>query len=178
MDVVDGEESWDAEAFCGGWDKACHPIVTVDEIGGDFWDDVVDDLTLEGEGGVKIGSFVVDFLFVVEDAVFGQMDSLFGKSVFDASDGAVEQHFDVDIEHFPVIGERDVDVGTLFVERVDKRRGDIRHAAGFGAHALGEVSHARREVSDFGSDDENAFSALAVGVVYDGDIAVLIFWRV
>ena len=54
VDVVDGVEGLDGEAFGGGGDEAGHPVVAVDEVGLDAGEDVVDDLALEGERDFEV----------------------------------------------------------------------------------------------------------------------------
>ena len=124
-------------------DEAGHPVVAVDEVGLDGWEDVVGDLALEGEGDEVVFRGRVDLGLVVEDAVFGEVDAFIGEGFGDAVVFAVEEFAHFEVEHAAVVGEGDVDVGALVVEGFDERGGDVGEAARFGAEALGEVAHAR-----------------------------------
>ena len=122
MDVVKGEEAGDAEGAGFGGDESGHPVVTVDEIGFYGGDDVVDDLALKGEGdfeicGVGVG---VDAVLVVKDAVFGEVNAVFREFAFVDEEFVVDESANIYVEHFTVVGECDVDVGSEFVEGGDE----------------------------------------------------------
>ncbi len=158
VDVMDGEERRDAVAAGDRGDEAGHPVVAVDEVGADLGDGVVDDLALEGEGD-QVVFRAVDAGAVVEDAVFSEVDALLGQGAADFLELVVEDAGDVEVEHPAVVWQRDVDIGALVVEGLDQRGGDIGEATGLGAHPLGEVAHAFREVGNFRGDDEDAGAA-------------------
>ncbi len=75
VDVVDGEEGFDASGACDGGDEAGHPIVAVDEVRLDAGDDVGGEFALEGEGHAGVVAGLVDFVAVVEGVVFGEVDA-------------------------------------------------------------------------------------------------------
>lgn len=161
VNVVERKERGDAVAAGDGGDESGHPVVAVDQVWSDLGDGVIDDFPLEGEGeemvlrGIDAGA-------VVEDAILGEVNALFRQGAADFFVFEFEDVFRVEVEHAPVVWQGHMDVGTLIVESLDEGGGDIGEAAGFGAHALGQVSHAVGEIGDFGSDDEDPG---AVGIV-------------
>lgn len=122
VDVVKGEEAGDAEGAGFGGDEAGHPVVTVDEIGFYGGNDVVDDFALEGEGDFEVNGIGVgvDAVLVVKDAIFGEVNAVFGEFAFVDEEFVVDKTAYIDVEHFTVVGECDVDIGSEFVQGGDE----------------------------------------------------------
>ena len=158
VDVMDREERGDAVAAGGSGDEAGHPVVAVDEVGGDARDDVVDDLALEGEGDAGVFAAVVgvDRVAVVEDAVLCEVDAFFREPFADGFEFLAEDVVDIGVEHLTVVREGDVDISAEFEERGDERGGDVGEPAGLGVHSLGHIAHAFRQIGDFRGDDEDS----------------------
>ena len=95
---------------------------------------------------------------VVEDAVFCEMDALLRDGPADLLILVFKHALGVRMKHATVVREGHMDIGTLLVEGFDKGGGDVGHAPGLGAHALGQVSHALRKVGDLGGDDQDGGS--------------------
>ena len=162
MNVVDGEQAGDVMATCDSRDQAGHPVVAMDQVGPDFGDGVIDDFALEGEGDVEVILIAVDFGTVIEGPVFGEVDALRWEGAGDFFEFVIEDFLHVEVEHLPVVGQGDVDIGAEVVECLDERGGDVGESSRLGRHALGEVSHASRQIRDFWGDDEDPGPAIAV----------------
>jgi hypothetical protein len=54
VNIVDREQARDSQPPRNSRDETGHPIVAVNEIGLNPWDDVVDDLSLKGKGELDI----------------------------------------------------------------------------------------------------------------------------
>lgn len=156
VDVVSGEEGLDAVELGVGGNEAGHPVVAVDDVGFDTGDDVVDDFPLEGEGEEVVFGGTVNARAVVEDAVLGEVNVLIGEGFLILGESVFKAVVLIFLEHAPVVGEGNVDVGVLFMKGSDERRGDIGHASCLGGHALGEVAHAFGKVGDLWGDDKDA----------------------
>ena len=158
VNVVNGEQTGDAVTAGDGGDEARHPVVAMDQIRAHLRNGVVDHLALECEGDqVILGT--IDTRPVVEDAVLGKMDALFGECSADLLVFVVEDARDIEVKHSAVIGQGYVNVSALIIESFYKRGGYVGEPACFGAHPLSEVPHAFRKVGDFRSDDENPRTA-------------------
>ena len=60
------------------------------------------------------------------------------------------------VEHAPVVRQRHVDVRAKLVQRLDKRRRNIGHAAGFRGHLARKVAHSLRKIRDLRSDNQDS----------------------
>ena len=122
MDVVESEETRNAESAGFGGDESSHPVVAMDEIGFYGGDDVVNNFALEGEGDFEVNSIGIgiDAILVVKDAVFGEVNAVFGEFAFVNEEFIVDEPTDIDMKHFTVVGECDVYIGTEFVQCGDE----------------------------------------------------------
>lgn len=153
VDVVHGDEAFDAVFFGDGGDETSHPVVTVNEVGLHCWDDVVDDFALEGEGGSVVLGAVVYFVAVVEDEFFREVNAIFSEAFGKDFILRFEDAAFFFVEHAAIVRKGDVDVCALFVEGFDEGGGDICHAASLCLHALRHVTHASGKVGNFWGDN-------------------------
>ena len=101
VNIVEGEETGNAEGPGFSGDESSHPIVAVNEIGFYGGDDVVDDFALEGEcdfevNGIGIG---VNAVLVVKDTVFCEVNAVFGKFSFVNEQFVVDESTNINVEH-------------------------------------------------------------------------------
>ena len=156
VDVVDSEEARDAFAPRRRGNEAGHPVIAVDEVGLHVGDDVVDDLALKRKRQLEVAFAPrIDRVAVVEAAVLGQVDALVGQVALVLAQLFRDKLSRLDMEHAPVVRQRNMYVGAQLVQRLDERRGDIGHAAGLGGHLAGEIAHPLREIGNLRRDNEN-----------------------
>ena len=70
----------------------------------------------------------------------------------------------VDVEHPPVVGQRDMHVGPLPEQRAHQRGGYVGQPPRLGPQDVAHIAHPLRQIGDLRSDDQNprfAFSPVS-----------------
>lgn len=130
---MNGEDTLDSELSTGGGNEACHPIVTMDDVRLHEGDNVVDHLSLKGQGrGMKIA--VVGTWTAIECAVFGQMNA--GTS----AEAGMER---CPGEEVAIVWNGKMNIGTGEAKLFNNSGGDLGHTAGLGPDVLGSFAHSR-----------------------------------
>ena len=116
VNIMHREEAWNVQpSRCRG-NQSGHPIITMNQIGIDGGDDVVDDLALECKGDFFVGPDIirVDFVAVVEAAILSQMNACPGELVHVDAELLVDELSGVYMEHASIVRKRNMDIGPKF----------------------------------------------------------------
>ena len=78
VDIVNSKKGRNTEFLGLSGDQTGHPIITMNNVGFNPWDDVIDEVTLKREGGHQkiFLAGLVDSTTSIEFAVFGKVDTV------------------------------------------------------------------------------------------------------
>lgn len=158
MNVVDGEEGGDAQLLGGGRNESRHPVVAVDDVRADLWDDVVNEVPLESEGGeeeIVTGGGIYPAA-AIEAAILCKVDPAADGNTATWTVGVIG----VVTKEIPVVWDCEVDVLPSDPEAVHEKRGDISQTSGFGPESFSIFGEFFGNVGDFRGDEEDAWRLL------------------
>jgi hypothetical protein len=157
VDVVDGKQAGNAHLPGHGRDEARHPVVAVDQVRLHPGNDVVDHLTLKGQGELGIFTAVgrVDAVQVEKSPVLGQMNPVIGHDVADGPLLPFEKRCQAAVENGPVVRQGHVYVGALVEQGADQGGRHIGQPAGLGREVSGEIAHSIGQVGHFRGNDQH-----------------------
>jgi len=114
MDIMDGEEAGDTEATGGSGDKAGHPVVTMDEVGVNGRDNMVNHLPLQGESQPWVLFIVVTVngVTVVKAAIFSEVDTAISEAALVDTQLFIDETCGIDMKHAAVMGQSHVNIST------------------------------------------------------------------
>jgi hypothetical protein len=159
VNVVNGEKGGDTEFLSFGGDEAGHPVVTVDDVRLNPRDDVVNEISLKGEGRHEkiLLASLVDATAAIKFAVFGEVDAIAHR---DAATYSGVCRFFAMLEEIAVVRDGEVNVFVGCAESVDEQCGDIGKSSRFCPEAFRIFGELFGDVGDFRSDEKNARSAI------------------
>ena len=137
--------------------KPGHPVITVDKIGIDMGNDIVDHFTLKGHGKTDtiISIVTVYTVTVIEYPVLCQVNAVVGK-VREIHLQLIAYEFThIHVEHTPVIGQSNMHISPLTVKRSYQRSRYVGQTACLGFQRVGHVSHSLRQIGDLRSNYKN-----------------------
>ena len=159
VDVVNGEKGGDAELFGFGGNQPGHPVVTMNDVRFNPGDDVVDEISLEGESRHEevFLAGLVNTTAAIEFTILGEVNAVANR---DAGAFSGVGGFFATLEKTAVM--RDSEVNVLFgrAESVDEESRDIGEASSLGAQPFGIVGKLLGDVGYFRGNEENARSGI------------------
>jgi len=128
----------------------------VNDVRLDAGDDVVDEVTLEGEGGEEevFGASLVDTTTTIKFAVLCKVNAI-AHGYSGASAGVIPPFI---LEEISVVGDGKVNVLMGAAQAVNEKGGNISEASGFGAKSFGIDAESFGNVGDLGGNEEDAGS--------------------
>ena len=156
IEVVERKETRDAVGPGHGRNQSGHPVVTMNEIGLDPGDDLVDDLALEGQrhpNGLRarIGEELGQ---IIKRSILHQMDAIGRHKGAPAAEKIRCGMLGIFFKDIAVVRNRHVNIRTHFKEGLDQRRGDIAQSPCPGRNLLRGSAAPVREKGDFRSYDQ------------------------
>ncbi len=120
-------------------------------------DDVIYDFPLEGHADQHVFPTVigVDLAAIVENPVFGQMETFIWHLFLNCLQFALQSFRNLVVEHGPVVGQRHMHICPLLKKGADQGGGNVRQPAGLGGQVVAHISHAIGQVGNFRGDDQN-----------------------
>ena len=157
MDVVNGKKTGNAESSGHGRYQTGHPIVAVDKIRLNPWNDIINDLALKCQRklDVFISEIRVHPVDVIKGAVFRQMDTVIRHFALNPVDFISQHRCQLIAEKSTVIRHGHMDVGTLLEQSTDQGSGNIGKTACFGGIKRCQSSHAVRQIGHFRCNDKD-----------------------